>query len=179
LGCSANEQASVVPVTGKVLFEGKPLSFGSVTFQPSRGQPAHGTIGPNGDFRLSTYREGDGAAVGRHKVKIACYSSQDPAAHKADSLPSESLGTLLIPERYTGFDTSGLEVAVLSGGNKPFVFELKAAVDEKPANKPANESDSNGEGTEASPPATDRPSDPGNGKTPNAEDAASGNEDKS
>ena len=124
IGCTAGDQASVVPVTGKVLLSGEPLRFGTVTFQPSHGQPGHGEIGSNGEFVLSTYREGDGAAVGRHKVKITCYASQDPAAKKAERGPQESLGESLISERYTRFDTSGLEVAVLAGGNKPFVFEL-------------------------------------------------------
>lgn len=126
IGCRHSEQATVVPVSGRVLFNGAPLKFGSVTFQPAQGQPAQGTIDSNGEFKLSTYRPGDGATPGRHHVKIACYSSQDPAEKANKSVPSESLGESLIPIRYTSFETSGLEVAVLAGGNKPFVFELKS-----------------------------------------------------
>lgn len=126
IGCRPSEHANVVPVTGRVLFNGEPLKYGSIIFQPAHGQPARGEILPNGDFTLSTYRVGDGAAVGRHKVRVTCYTSQDPSQKKEASAASDSLGDSLIPLRYTSFDTSGLEVALLAGGNKPFVFELKS-----------------------------------------------------
>lgn len=136
-GCTEREVPEVVPIQGTVLLDGAPLKFGTVTFQPTRGQPARGEITADGEFRLSTYRLGDGAAVGRHKVKVACYTSQDPAVKNEQGGKSESLGASLIPERYTRFDTSGLEVAVLSGGNKPFVLELSSEPDAEP---PAGES---------------------------------------
>jgi hypothetical protein len=34
----------MVPVTGTVHYNGRPLEFGSVTFQPRSGQPARGVI---------------------------------------------------------------------------------------------------------------------------------------
>lgn len=128
VGCTSGERAKVMPVSGKVLFNGQPLAFGAVAFQPMRGQPARGTIGKDGTFKLSTYREGDGAAVGQHRVKITCYTSQDPATKKPG--PSETLGESLIPARYANFDTSGLTVAVLADGNSPFMFELKSEAQE-------------------------------------------------
>ena len=67
---------NTVPVSGKVSYNGTPLEFGSVMFQPPSGQPALGEIQSDGTFSLSTYRPGDGAVVGRHKVRIACYESQ-------------------------------------------------------------------------------------------------------
>lgn len=124
IGCTKGDRVAVVPVSGKVLLDGQPLAFGAVTFQPMRGQPATGTIQPDGSFKLSTYRENDGAAVGQHHVKITCYRSQDPAVKRSG--PNESLGESLVPARYTNFDTSGLTVAVLADGNSPFVFELKS-----------------------------------------------------
>lgn len=138
-GCDNGQQASVTPVSGRVLLDGEPLKFGTVTFQPTRGQPARGEIGPEGEFILATYRPADGAAVGRHKVKITCYTSQDPAARKLDGLPPESLGESLIPDRYTRFDTSGLEVAVLAGGNKPFEFDLESDADDADEGTPAED----------------------------------------
>jgi hypothetical protein len=126
VGCDGSGEASVVAVRGKVVLDGQPLKFGSVTLQPTRGQPAQGDIDPQGEFVLSTYRQGDGAAVGRHKVKVTCYSSQDPAAKRSSANGNESLGVSLIPERYTRFDTSGLEVAILAGGIKPYTIELRS-----------------------------------------------------
>jgi hypothetical protein len=128
-GCADQGGSELVPVTGKVRLDGEPLRFGTVTFQPSRGQPARGEINERGEFTLSTYRPGDGATVGRHKVKIACYASQDPGATELAERPSESLGTSLIPDRYTRFDTSGVAVAVLAGGNRPFDIALRSESD--------------------------------------------------
>jgi hypothetical protein len=52
----------------------------------------------------------------------------------------ETLGESLIPERYTRFDSSALEVAVLAGGNKPFRFELRS--EENGTEKAATDGDS-------------------------------------
>ena len=112
----------MMPVTGTVHYNGRPLEFGSVTFQPRSGQPARGVIQKDGSFSLSTYRPGDGAVVGEHQVRITGYESQrDPAA----SGPGErSLGKLLIPMKYTLFDQSGLAAEVREDRTEPFVFEL-------------------------------------------------------
>lgn len=113
----------MVPVTGKVIYNGKPLEFGTVTFQPSHGQPARGDIQPDGTFTLSTYRLNDGAVLGKHKVRVACYESQRPGTVKA---PGEtSLGKLLIPSKYTSFEQSGFSAEIHDGENPPLVFELK------------------------------------------------------
>ncbi|MFO0791362.1 MAG: hypothetical protein U0805_18025 [Pirellulales bacterium] len=159
VGCKPGDRADVVPVSGKVLLEGQPLKFGSITFQPMRGQPASGTIGPDGSFTLSTYRPGDGAAVGQHRVKITCYTSQDPAAKKDG--PSESLGESLIPQQYTSSDTSGLTVAVLSGGNGPFVFELKSTPKEAESTQDGAPVKAGGESVTNAPAAPPTESNPG------------------
>lgn len=151
IGCRPSEQVDLVPVAGRVLFNGEPLKYGSIVFQPAHGQPARGEIQPDGAFTLSTYRAGDGAAVGRHKVRVTCYTSQDPKQKKENSAASDSLGESLIPLRYTSFDTSGLEVALLAGGNKPFVFELKS---EPPPDNSKSEGKAD-EATDATQPAAD------------------------
>lgn len=125
LGCDGGARPNeLVAVSGEVTFDGEPLHFGSVAFQPLQGgQPARGEIGADGRFVLTTNKSGDGAAVGRHRVKIVCYSQQDPALK--DKAGGDSLGDSLIPERYTSFTRSGIEVSVLAQGNAPFVFNLE------------------------------------------------------
>jgi hypothetical protein len=125
-GC--NRGPLVVPVSGKVLYNGKPLQFGSVTFQPPSGQPAQGEIQHDGTFVLSTYRPNDGAVVGTHKVRVACYESQKNLA--ARSPGEQSLGRLLIPTKYTFFDQSGLTAEVRPDENAPLVFELTGPADQ-------------------------------------------------
>ena len=125
-GCgSAENRAPVSQVTGRVFLGEEPLAFGEVMFQPLQGgQPATGKITEGGSFSLSTYRLNDGAAVGRHRVRIVCYTSQDPSNQKPGP-QGDSLGELLIPRRYANFSTSGIEVSVLAGGNAPFIFKLE------------------------------------------------------
>jgi len=119
-GC--NRGPELAAVTGKVLYNGQPLQFGSVTFQPTRGQPARGEIQSDGTFELSTFSLGDGAVVGSHKVKIACYESQSPAFVKGPG--EQRLGRSLIPVKYTLFDQSGLTADVKPDAAEPFVFDL-------------------------------------------------------
>src|SRR3954465_12776818 len=118
-GC--NRGPKMVPVTGKVIYNGRPLEFGVVMFQPPSGQPAQGQIQPDGTFNLSTYRLNDGAVVAKHKVRIACYESMRPGFAKGPG--EQSLGKPLVPEQYTLFDQSGL-TAHFNKNNKEFTFEL-------------------------------------------------------
>lgn len=122
VGCQKSDKPKLVPAEGKVLYNGEPLGFGTVAFQPPRGQPARGMIRPDGTFTLSTYRPEDGVPLGHHKVRIICYSSPDQPASELVGEPS--LGQLLIPRKYTFFDQSGLTAEVVQEGSKPFVFEL-------------------------------------------------------
>jgi hypothetical protein len=118
-GC--NRGPKMVPVTGKVLYNGKPLEFGTIMFQPPSGQPAKGQIQTDGTFNLSTYRLNDGVVLGNHKVRVACYESMRPGVAKG---PGEaSLGKPLVPEKYTLFDTSGL-TADVDEDHRDFTFEL-------------------------------------------------------
>lgn len=120
-GCGGKHE--VVPVEGKVTYNGTPLRFGSVAFQPEIGPRASGDIQPDGTFRLSTYGQFDGAIPGKHRVSVVCAEHQDPAAAKKNVDPEGTFGRPLIPEKYYFPETSGLEVEV-KDQNAPFVFSL-------------------------------------------------------
>ncbi len=121
-GCG-DGRPQLAPVTGQVLLDGKPLTFGGVMFQPDKGQPATGVIGADGKFQLSTFDPGDGAAVGRNRVRVTCYEGQKAAAENPDA--EMALGRLLIPTKYTSIDTSGIVVEVDSSG-KEVTIELSS-----------------------------------------------------
>ena len=74
-GCGAPEAAArlstTVPVWGKVTYKGKPLTRGTIAFEPDAGREAHGEIGPDGGFTLTTFAKGDGAVAGVHRVSIS------------------------------------------------------------------------------------------------------------
>jgi hypothetical protein len=62
---------SILPVKGKVTYKGKPLTDGTITFEPNDfGRPAHGNIQPDGSFVLTTFKEGDGAVRGHHRIAV-------------------------------------------------------------------------------------------------------------
>lgn len=122
VGCDHGPQ--VVPATGAVYYNDEPLPFGSIMFQPTRGQPATGQIEPDGTFEMSSFRQGDGATVGPQKVRINCYSSQSPLEKSKPVVGERSIGALLIPRKYTSFDASGFTAEVLAEGNEPFEFRL-------------------------------------------------------
>lgn len=125
LFAACKDQPTVAPVSGKVLYNGKPLPYGNIVFQPGKGQPGGAAIQPDGTFRLSTYAEFDGAVIGSHKVSVSCYASQSPA-NKAKKSPGEAtLGPLLTPQKYTFLDQSGLTFDVPADGAESAVFELE------------------------------------------------------
>lgn len=121
-------QKPLAPAAGKVLYRGKPLQFGSVIFVPKGGgQIARGVIQADGTFKLSTGSE-DGAAVGRHGVRIACYDKNPTPGGAQTASPDDqesALGRSLIPQKYTRSQSSGLEADVKDGQNEPFVFDLQ------------------------------------------------------
>lgn len=119
-GCT--QTPSVVPVSGKVLYNGEPLPFGIVMFQPEKGQAAQGEIQSDGSFQLSTYGPNDGAVPGSHKVSVRCFSSQKSGPDGGDS---GAPGRLLIPQQYTRFGQSGLSADIAAGSTQPIVLELK------------------------------------------------------
>ena len=69
-GSSAGAAAPLHPVKGKVTYKGKALISGTVTFEPDAGREAHGDIKPDGTFELTTFKPGDGAVAGSHRVAV-------------------------------------------------------------------------------------------------------------
>ena len=118
LGCGP-ATPEVVPVTGKVLLDGQPLTVGRVLTTPSAGRGSNGLIGSDGTFELSTFGQRDGALIGRHKVAVVAYEGKTGG-------PEAGLGKLLVPERYTNAETSGLTIDVDANEENTVVLELSS-----------------------------------------------------
>jgi hypothetical protein len=120
VGCG--DRVEVGTLSGKVTYKDKPLEFGSVMLQPVGGGPvARATIQPDGTYSIAIDGKA-GAPVGVNKVRVTCYSGQRPGA--ASTTGEASIGDSLIPEHYTKFSSSGLEVEVKAGENPPYNIEL-------------------------------------------------------
>lgn len=115
---------AMAPVSGTVIWQGRPLRFGVVMFQPEHGQPAVGTIQADGTFHMTTRGEGDGAAVGLNQVRIACYEGQGQTGEPIPNEGERPLGTPLIAAKYLSYQTSGIIVVVRPDANPPLVLEL-------------------------------------------------------
>jgi hypothetical protein len=68
-GCGDNLPARV-PVSGRVLIDGKPLTLGSVRFVPANDRMSTGVLDSNGRFTLSCFDTNDGAVPGLHQVAV-------------------------------------------------------------------------------------------------------------
>lgn len=111
----------VAPVTGKVIYNGKPVPFGQVFFHPNAGTQGRGTIQADGTFTLTTYQDKDGAQIGTHKVRITSFEVQDPNGDPKRFAGGN--GKSLIPEKYTSLTTTELTKEVQAGPNT-FEFVL-------------------------------------------------------
>lgn len=101
-GCGSG-RPKVVPVSGQVLMNGKPLtgSSGFVRVQPADGRAATGDINKeDGTFTLTTFEPGDGCMPGTHPAAVIVNVSVGPKVIS------------LIPEKYSDAKTSGLQVAI-------------------------------------------------------------------
>ncbi len=63
-------------VHGKVVYNGKPVTKGTVTFVPilgkggESGESGNGPIESDGSFTLTTFNTGDGAIIGQHNPQV-------------------------------------------------------------------------------------------------------------
>jgi hypothetical protein len=122
LGCS-HEGPKIVPVSGVVTLNGKPLAGATVTFSPiakpgevNAGDGSSGKTNADGEYTLTTSRGVPGAQVGKHRVGISALSQQ---AGSSDERPPRGGWPIKdkIPARYSGDSTLTFEVAP-SGPNK-------------------------------------------------------------
>ncbi len=124
-GCGGGtDPASLVRVDGRVTYQGKPLTCGTIVFVPdpmrgNTGPLASATIQRDGSFVLST-GDAAGAAPGWHRVTIvALEENPRPEPGQSFSLPRS-----LLPDRYSDPDLSGLSWEVKAGQENHASFDL-------------------------------------------------------
>ena len=106
--------ATLVPVKGVVLLDGKPLTGGVVTFQPTVGQQATSEIAPDGSFSLTRNAANDDV---------------------------QTVENLTVPVKYTRCGSSGLEFTVFPGTTDPVMIHLSSDI-EAAAQRPTTIQDS-------------------------------------
>ena len=133
-GCDSGVHHEHARVHGKVTYQGKPVTFGSVLFMPVEApkegsiQPASGSINPDGTYELVSQSEA-GAILGEHTVLIIAVDGGKPAELQAsskgdDKPPMPVKGSKAvqfksaIPKKYSDPSTTTLKRKVTSGDNK-------------------------------------------------------------
>lgn len=134
LGCSSDESGLErrYPVSGKVTYQGKPVTKATVVFEPSnpplpKGRVANGFV-EDGTYSMTTASEGDGALPGEYKVVIfasdldvtGLAKQQGGLLHQGDAEHQKAAKAAksLIPQKYSKSDTSGLTAKVDPKSNK-------------------------------------------------------------
>lgn len=125
--CSDDGRRPVFPVSGQVMYHGKPTPDALVIFHPisdpdpSAPRPLT-RVNPDGSFTLTTYEMNDGAPAGEYTVTITWVKDIDNGnTAKEDIKPAKHL----LPERYSKVETSGLKVEIKKEKNKLAAFNLE------------------------------------------------------
>jgi hypothetical protein len=108
-------------VHGKITYQGKLVTTGTITFVPNAtGPSATGEIQKDGTYVLRTYGKEDGAVLGKHTVMIISLQDQ------AGKLPEERnpLPPMILPDKYRHNQKSGLTAEVKDQDNV-INFDLK------------------------------------------------------
>jgi hypothetical protein len=123
-GCGGPSRPETAPTSGRVTYKGQPVAGGRIVFFPEpsgAGRQAIGTIGPDGRYSLTTFRDGDGAVLGRHRVTIKATRVTGPPSPEeaADQMRrGVDLGVeWLVPKKYSRPETSPLTADVKRGDN--------------------------------------------------------------
>lgn len=116
----------IVPVSGIVLIDGHPLTYGHVQVFPTGWRPASARIGGDGRFTLTTTTANDGCAVGTHTVVVLA----------GESLNSDTM-KWHAPQKYADSKTSGLTITITQATDD-LKIELKGDGG-KPADKGTRE----------------------------------------
>jgi hypothetical protein len=115
-GC--NQGPEIVPVSGQVTIEGKPLAGGFITILPNvngKGRAAQGAITPDGKFAVTTRlngREIPGTYKGEHQVEISAFVYKDRKK------------VWFAPTMYSSYHSSKL-IAKIDGPTDQLQFDLK------------------------------------------------------
>jgi len=135
-GCGPNSEQRV-PVAGRVLIDGQPLTSGTIRFVPESGRPASSAIMADGSFDLaseSVNRVSEmGVPRGKYRVQVSASNIVDDETIRWNA-----------PEKYADFRTSGLDVTI----DRP-TDDLLVELTWGDA-KPAEESDASRNGNEPS-----------------------------
>lgn len=117
VGCNGSNR---VVVKGKVTYNDKPVTSGTISFLSQDYPSAYGDLQPDGSYTLHTEKPGDGATPGKYKVIVVAMQDQ------ANLLPEQRspLPAPTVPFKYTSLATTDLTAEVEKGKENVLDFKL-------------------------------------------------------
>lgn len=130
LGCGGGSKppSTLVPVSGKILMDGKPLMSAAVTYVADAQKGGLGAVGftdDQGKYELKWRGQETGVQPGKYKVIISRMAMKDGSPVPPDKSAADVGAVETMPRRYNDFDVSELYVDVPAGGTTKD-FELKS-----------------------------------------------------
>lgn len=132
----------LVPASGVVMFEKKPVEGASVIFAPistsGEKRVATATTDAKGHFSMMTLNPGDGVYPGEYAVTVA--KAEQLGEVVVETLPDGRVqrnstdGRIrnLLPLKYADAKTSELKVVISEKGDKKIEFQLEGEIDDTP-----------------------------------------------
>lgn len=115
-GCGTGD--GLMPITGEVNYQGKPLEYGTVTFVSPRTRQATAEIADGKIVNVTTKKSNDGLAPGEYRVTI---TALDRSEKYRDTMVPPSL----IPRKYADYSTSELTATIRAGEANELRFDLE------------------------------------------------------
>lgn len=124
-----------VPAGGTVEYQGQPVEAATVVFVAEgpggKEYSATGMTDAKGRFTLRTFRDGDGAIVGLHRVQVEKIVAEKIVKAETKPIPGRGADDQafveknVLPAKYDSYATSGLTAEVAEKGPNQFVFRLE------------------------------------------------------
>lgn len=111
------------------------MAEGRIAFYPLKGRMAYGHLQPDGTYHLTTFRDGDGAVPGMHRVTITAsrmiggprFQSWEEELSGAPTATTDQISIEWpVPELYARLETTPLTAEVVPGGTVTLNFDLPA-----------------------------------------------------
>ncbi len=123
VGAGCRSGIELLPVSGVVTLDGKPVEQATVLFKPETGPVAYGQTDSAGRFELSTAGR-KGAVPGKHKVSIT--KTKVTGVGNDEMVDPEKVKTeWIVPQKFTDPEKSEL-TAEVARGKTTFEFHLKS-----------------------------------------------------
>jgi len=129
VGCEGDSVGEVVPASGVVTFDGKPIAGVSITLVPQegvKGRGGYGTTGEDGSFELQSAPEVNGVPAGYYRVLFQKFAMPDGSPIPPDTSAADAGLVNQLPEVYSHPEHSTVYVTFPTPDGQPITIDLKS-----------------------------------------------------